>query len=263
MELSRRNILVGGGMGAGLVVAWGLWPRAYPPSLTVEPGEQAFGAWLKIGRDGIVTVAVPQAEHGQGIATTLAQVVADELGADWRTVAVEPAPISPLYANPIGVDSLFEGAFGRLPGDARRMAAARPGDTDRRVQQLTHVRGACPRRRRDRSRADGAGRRPPLGRGLERLRGEGRVHRPWRPAAALRRTGRGGGRRDRAASPAAGQRRRGKLAGKDVPRLDRPPRSMARPISPPTSACPTWSMSRFATHRWAILVPSVSTARRR
>jgi isoquinoline 1-oxidoreductase beta subunit len=119
MEFSRRNILVGGGAGAGLLVAWGLWPRAYPPNLTVGPGEQAFGAWLKIGRDGIVTVAVPQAEHGQGIATTLAQVVADELGADWRTVAVEPAPISPLYANPIGVDSLFEGGFDRLPEGVR------------------------------------------------------------------------------------------------------------------------------------------------
>ncbi len=119
MELSRRNIVVGGGVGAGLSVAWGLWPRAYPPSLATEPGEQAFGAWLKIGRDGIVTVAVPQAEHGQGIATTLAQVVADELGADWRTVAVEPAPLGPLYANPVGVDSLFEGAFGRLPEGMR------------------------------------------------------------------------------------------------------------------------------------------------
>ncbi|GAA3260081.1 hypothetical protein GCM10020258_22330 [Sphingomonas yabuuchiae] len=133
--------MVGGGVGAGLVVAWGLWPRAYPPSLTTEPGEQAFGAWLKIGRDGIVTVAVPQAEHGQGIATTLAQVVADELGADWRTVAVEPAPPGPLYANPVGVDLLFEGAFGRLPEDARRVAAARPGDADRRVQLAAHVRG--------------------------------------------------------------------------------------------------------------------------
>ncbi|KTW01376.1 aldehyde oxidase [Sphingomonas yabuuchiae] len=119
MELSRRNIVVGGGVGAGLLVAWGLWPRTYPPSLATEPGEQAFGAWLKIGRDGIVTVAVPQAEHGQGIATTLAQVVADELGADWRTVAVEPAPLGPLYANPVGVDSLFEGAFGRLPDRVR------------------------------------------------------------------------------------------------------------------------------------------------
>jgi isoquinoline 1-oxidoreductase beta subunit len=98
-----------------LLVAWSLWPRAYAPNLTVNPGEQAFGAWLKIGLDGIVTVAVPQAEHGQGIVTALAQIVADELGADWRTVAVEPAPISPLYANPVGVDSLFEGAFDRVP----------------------------------------------------------------------------------------------------------------------------------------------------
>ena len=119
MKFNRRNILIGGGAGVGLLVAWNLWPRAYAPNLATEPGEQAFGAWLKIGRDGIVTVAVPQAEHGQGIATTLAQVVADELGADWRTVAVEPAPISPLYANPVAVDSLFEGAFGGLPEPLR------------------------------------------------------------------------------------------------------------------------------------------------
>ncbi|MFH8654222.1 molybdopterin cofactor-binding domain-containing protein [Sphingomonas paucimobilis] len=119
MKFNRRNILIGGGAGVGLLVAWNLWPRAYAPNLATEPGEQAFGAWLKIGRNGIVTVAVPQAEHGQGIATTLAQVVADELGADWRTVAVEPAPISPLYANPVAVDSLFEGAFGGLPEPLR------------------------------------------------------------------------------------------------------------------------------------------------
>ena len=50
-------------------------------------------------RDGRVIVAVPQAELGQGVWTSLPQILADELGADWRTVAVEPAPLSPLYAN--------------------------------------------------------------------------------------------------------------------------------------------------------------------
>jgi isoquinoline 1-oxidoreductase beta subunit len=42
---------------------------------------------------------VPQSELGQGVWTSLPQILADELGADWRTVAAEPAPLSPLYAN--------------------------------------------------------------------------------------------------------------------------------------------------------------------
>ena len=113
--INRRSILVGGGAGIGLVVAWGLWPRTYAPNLVANPGETPFGAWLKIGTDGHVTVAVPQVEHGQGVYTTLPQVVADELGADWRTIGVEPAPLNPLYANPIGTHDLFEGLFDRLP----------------------------------------------------------------------------------------------------------------------------------------------------
>ncbi len=113
--INRRSILVGGGAGIGLVVAWGLWPRTYAPNLVANPGETPFGAWLKIGTDGHVTVAVPQVEHGQGVYTTLPQIVADELGADWRTIGVEPAPLNPLYANPIGTHDLFEGLFDRLP----------------------------------------------------------------------------------------------------------------------------------------------------
>jgi isoquinoline 1-oxidoreductase beta subunit len=92
-------LLVGGGAGAGLLIAWGLWPRRYRPNLRAAPGESLFNAFLKIGNDGRVIVAVPQAELGQGVWTSLPQILADELGADWRTVAVEPAPISPLYAN--------------------------------------------------------------------------------------------------------------------------------------------------------------------
>jgi isoquinoline 1-oxidoreductase beta subunit len=113
--ISRRRLLVGGGAGLGLVVAWALWPRDYAPNLSLAPGEHGFGAWLKIGEDGRVVVAVPQVEGGQGVWTALPQVVADELGADWRSVAVEPAPVNPLYANPLGAAELFEGLFGRVP----------------------------------------------------------------------------------------------------------------------------------------------------
>ncbi|PSJ38922.1 xanthine dehydrogenase family protein molybdopterin-binding subunit [Allosphingosinicella deserti] len=97
--LTRRTLLVGGGIGAGLVLAWSFWPRTYTATLRTGPGEHLFNAFLKIGNDGRVIVAVPQAELGQGSWTALPQILADELGAAWETIAVEPAPIGPLYAN--------------------------------------------------------------------------------------------------------------------------------------------------------------------
>ena len=105
--LTRRGLLIGSGTGVGLVVLWAGWPRSYAVNLTAAPGEALFGAYLKIGADGQVTVAVPQTEHGQGAYTALAQIVADELGADWRTVGVEAAPINPLYANPLAGRALW------------------------------------------------------------------------------------------------------------------------------------------------------------
>ncbi|HEX2764168.1 MAG TPA: molybdopterin cofactor-binding domain-containing protein [Allosphingosinicella sp.] len=99
--LSRRTLLIGGGASAGLVLAWAVWPRRYAPNLPPAEGEQLLNAFVKIGRDGRVVVAVPQAELGQGSWTALAQILGDELGADWRAVGVEAAPIGPLYANPL------------------------------------------------------------------------------------------------------------------------------------------------------------------
>lgn len=115
LAVSRRKLLIGGGAGAGLLLAWTLWPRRYAPNLRAAPGESVINAFLKIGADGHVAVVVPQAEMGQGVFTSLPQILADELGADWRTVGVEPAPINPLYANSL---LLEEGAEG-LPGWAK------------------------------------------------------------------------------------------------------------------------------------------------
>ncbi|UZK65726.1 xanthine dehydrogenase family protein molybdopterin-binding subunit [Sphingomonas sp. M1-B02] len=128
-KLNRRTLLIGGGVGVGLVVAWGVWPRTYLPNLTAAPGETLFGAWIKIGTDGHVSVAVPQCEEGQGVYTALPQIVADELGAVWTSVGVEPAPLNPLYANPLAADALFEMALGPIPERIRRNWATRNGLT--------------------------------------------------------------------------------------------------------------------------------------
>ena len=114
-QLDRRTLLIGGGVGVGLVIAYAWWPSGGIPSdLALGADEQAFGPFLKIGRDGRVTVAVPQVETGQGIWTALPQIVADELGAAWETVAVEPAPLVPGYGNALASDQGWLDGLGRL-----------------------------------------------------------------------------------------------------------------------------------------------------
>ena len=100
ISVSRRKLLVGAATAGGLYVAWKLWPRSYASPLVASEGEKTFGGWLTIGRDGVVTVAVPQLEMGQGVGTVLAQIAAIELGADWRQVGIEPVPPAGFFANP-------------------------------------------------------------------------------------------------------------------------------------------------------------------
>ena len=101
MRPTRRGLLIGALAGGGLLVGWSLLPRRYALPLEPGPGETAYNAWIKLARDGVISVAVPQCEMGQGITTLLPHIVAVELGADWRQIAVEPAAISPAYANPV------------------------------------------------------------------------------------------------------------------------------------------------------------------
>ncbi len=101
MKITRRSLFIGAGASGALLLGWVLTPRSFAPPLAAGRDEVAFDAWLKIGKDGVVTVAVPQLEMGQGVSTLLPQIIAAELGADWRQVAVEPAPISGAYPNTV------------------------------------------------------------------------------------------------------------------------------------------------------------------
>lgn len=130
MRVDRRTLLVGGGIGVGLTVAFLAWPREEAVAPPTARGEQAFNAFLKIAPDGRVTVAVPQAEVGQGIWTALAQVLADRLGAAWEQVAVEPAPPGKVYVNPLLGERITAGstsirAFERPFAEAGAAARAR------------------------------------------------------------------------------------------------------------------------------------------
>lgn len=113
--VSRRTLLIGGGAGVGLIVAFMAWPRRESSPLRPGSNEVVLGPFLRIATDGRVTLAVPQVETGQGIWTGLAQIAADELGAAWENMAVEPSPhgaayINRLIAHDLGVETRITAA---------------------------------------------------------------------------------------------------------------------------------------------------------
>ena len=99
MGVTRRGVLIGAGVLGGLAALYTFVPRNFDAPLGPGEDEIAFDAWIKIARDGVVTIAVPQLEMGQGVTTLIPQIIAMELGADWRQIAVEPAPVAAAYPN--------------------------------------------------------------------------------------------------------------------------------------------------------------------
>src|SRR5215475_8158412 len=94
---TRRGILRGG----ALVLSASIIPgEGYPAP---NPANETAGltAWVRIGRDGSVTIIASQSEMGQGITTSLAAAIADELYLSPEKVAIAFAPFAPAYRDPV------------------------------------------------------------------------------------------------------------------------------------------------------------------
>jgi len=65
----------------------------------------ALGAWIRVGADDAVTITVSKSEMGQGVRTSLAMIVAEELDADWSKVRVHQAPAGTAYGSQTTVGS--------------------------------------------------------------------------------------------------------------------------------------------------------------
>jgi isoquinoline 1-oxidoreductase beta subunit len=105
MSTRRRFLLTSLAAGGALALGWGLAPprqrltTAQPLAVPAGGAQHAVNGWLLLGSDDTVTVMLARSEMGQGVATTLAMLLADELDADWSRVRTAPAPIDKIYNN--------------------------------------------------------------------------------------------------------------------------------------------------------------------
>jgi CO/xanthine dehydrogenase Mo-binding subunit len=100
-DLSRRSFLVGTAA-TGLALGY----SAVPGLLGGDQAHAAVGnfdpsVWYSIGPDGIVTVTCGKADMGQHIASTMAQIVSEELGSNWKDMRVQLASNDPKFNDPV------------------------------------------------------------------------------------------------------------------------------------------------------------------
>jgi len=99
-EFSRRDFVKTGAVaGAGLLIGFSFAACA-PSAGGPAGGPVPLDAWLRVGTDDRITVLVDRSEMGQGVATALPMLLAEELEADWTRIAIEFAPAAEVYYNP-------------------------------------------------------------------------------------------------------------------------------------------------------------------
>ncbi|HEU6454118.1 MAG TPA: molybdopterin cofactor-binding domain-containing protein, partial [Roseateles sp.] len=103
--IARRSFLIGSAAVTGGVV-FGVYKfhEPLPNPLLSEPpdGSTALTPYLRIDAQG-VTVITPRAEMGQGVQTTLAALVAEELDLPWDGLRIEHGPPAAAYYNAAGL----------------------------------------------------------------------------------------------------------------------------------------------------------------
>ncbi len=92
------GVVAGGGFIVGVAIRPGNRTGELGPLVSNED-EILINSWVKIDTDNRITAIIPHCEMGQGAHTSLTQMLADEMDADWSLVGMMEAPAKAEYAN--------------------------------------------------------------------------------------------------------------------------------------------------------------------
>ncbi|MGB1214043.1 MAG: molybdopterin cofactor-binding domain-containing protein [Pikeienuella sp.] len=114
-KIARRTFLIGATtMAGGLAVGYYFYQRdpKNPIADRLSEGEATFNPFIKIAADNTITIYTGRAEMGQGVSTTLAAYVAEELDVSLEQITVAPGPNSSAYRNTAVIEEFtIKGAF--------------------------------------------------------------------------------------------------------------------------------------------------------
>src|SRR5215467_2802682 len=100
-EQRRRFVVISTTGALGILLSF----RLGSDRAAVLSEQRPFDAWVEISPDARVVLRIAKAEMGQGVLTSLAQLLAEELDVDWKSVEVQQAPINPTRYDHLTVGS--------------------------------------------------------------------------------------------------------------------------------------------------------------
>jgi isoquinoline 1-oxidoreductase subunit beta len=99
----RMWLLAATGAAGALVVGWAVLPQrsrlGLPRSMLPKQGDVALNGWIKVTAEGLIVLAMPRSEMGQGVHTALPMLAAEELDVPLSALRIEQAGADAVYGN--------------------------------------------------------------------------------------------------------------------------------------------------------------------
>ena len=96
-QVDRRAFLVAAGTASAITMGYGIVPMGVDMAFAGESGKISPSLFFDIHGDGQIVVHIAKAEMGQHVGTALAQVLIEELEADWDKVELSYVSFNPAH----------------------------------------------------------------------------------------------------------------------------------------------------------------------
>lgn len=146
--LSRRRFLVQGATAGGLLIGFSLplmsrLARASAGADAPVTASTTVNAWIRIDTDESITIYVGSSEMGQGVLSSLSQILAEDLMVDWSRVTGVHAPPDAAFVNP-GTGSQLTGGSMSVRGYYGPLRIAGAAARDMLIAEAASVWGVAP-----------------------------------------------------------------------------------------------------------------------
>ena len=106
-KIDRRSFLKAGVASTGGLLLGFYLPARNRLAAQTGPTDAKLNAFVHVGSDDSVTLFLHKSEMGQGVVTSLSQLLGEELECDWKKIRTEFAPVDMAYGP-------LQGTFGSM-----------------------------------------------------------------------------------------------------------------------------------------------------